>query len=67
LTVEDGGSGFSGPWLEPGDRMRLYLLDLPEGSSAGTMAITFVAPQAAFETVLEYVAPILDSFEFHPG
>jgi len=67
LTVENGGSGFSGPWLEPGDRMRLYLLDLPEGSSAGTMAITFVAPQAAFETVLEYVAPILDSFEFHPG
>jgi hypothetical protein len=44
--------------------MRLYLLDLPDGLSARTLAITFVAPEASYEAVLEYAGPILDSFEF---
>jgi hypothetical protein len=67
LTVVNSGGGFGALWLEPGDRMRLYLLDLPEGSSARTLAVTFVAPEGAFETVLEYVQPILESFEFRTG
>jgi hypothetical protein len=54
-----------GPALEQGHRMRLYLLDLPKGFSARTIAIAFVAPKAAFESVLLEAAPILDSFEFH--
>jgi hypothetical protein len=64
LAVADSGDGFGAHWLEPGDRMRLYLLDLPDGLSARTLAITFVAPEASYEAVLEYAGPILDSFEF---
>jgi hypothetical protein len=57
-----------GPGLEQGDRMRLYLLDLPEGSSARILAIAFVAPEASFETTLEEEeARIMGSFEFHAG
>jgi hypothetical protein len=48
--------------------MRLYLLDLPEGSSARILAIAFVAPEASFETTLEEEeARIMGSFEFHAG
>lgn len=55
-----------GPSLEPGQRMRLYLLDLPAESSAQILAIAFVASEASFETGLEEkAARILDSFEFH--
>lgn len=52
----------TGAGLDQGDRMRLYLLDLPGG---GILAITIVAPKAYFERVVEAAAPILDSFEFH--
>ncbi|MEA2498049.1 MAG: hypothetical protein QOH26_454 [Actinomycetota bacterium] len=58
------GPQLRGPALKQGNRMRLYLLDLPEGSSARTLAIAFVAPEAGFESVLEEAPPILDSFEF---
>jgi hypothetical protein len=56
-----------GPGLDLGRRMRLYLLDLPEGSSARILAVAFVAPGTRFGTVLEEeeAARILDSFEFH--
>jgi hypothetical protein len=56
-----------GPGLEQGDRMRLYLLDLPEGSSARILAIAIVAPDPSFETVLEEATRIVDSFEFRTG
>jgi hypothetical protein len=55
-----------GPDLGRGHRMRLYLLDLPRGSSARILAIAFVAPEASFETMLEEEeARIMGSFEFH--
>jgi hypothetical protein len=55
-----------GPDLGRGHRMRLYLLDLPRGSSARILAIAFVAPEASFETKLEEEeARIMGSFEFH--
>ncbi|HYH28291.1 MAG TPA: hypothetical protein VEA19_05905, partial [Actinomycetota bacterium] len=57
---------FRGLGLKAGYRMRLYLMDLPEGSSARTLAIAFAAPEAIFETVLEDEARIVDSFEFGP-
>jgi hypothetical protein len=65
LVVRDpeGGMGL-GPGLGREDRMRLYVLDLPDGSPAHTLAIAIVAPDAGFETVLEETEPILDSFEF---
>jgi len=58
--------GSLGPDLGQQDRMRLYLLDLPEGSSARTLAIAFVGSEAGFETVLEDEERIMDSFEFNP-
>ena len=53
--------------LEPGKRVRLYLVDLPEGMSMQTLAITVMAPEARFEEVIEEAKPIIDSIEFHPG
>ena len=45
--------------------MRLYLLDLPEGSATRILAIAIVAPEARFEDVIEAAAPIIESIEFH--
>ena len=45
--------------------MRLYLIDLPEGSATRILAIAVVAPEARFEAVLEAAAPIIESIEFH--
>jgi hypothetical protein len=52
---------------EPGWRLRLYLVDLPEGMSVQTMAITVVAPEERFDDVIAETAPIIGSIEFHPG
>jgi hypothetical protein len=52
--------------LEPGWRLRLYLVDLPEGMSVQTLAITVVAPEERFAEVIAETAPIIDSIEFHP-
>lgn len=49
----------------PGLRLRLYLVDLPEGMSVRTLAITVVAPEARFEEFIEETAPIIESIEFH--
>jgi hypothetical protein len=46
-------------------RMRLYLLDLPEGVSARILGIAIAAPAARFDAVIEAAAPTLDSIEFH--
>jgi hypothetical protein len=51
--------------LEPGLRLRLYLVDLPEGMSVETLAITVVAPEERFEEFIEQTTPIIDSIEFH--
>jgi hypothetical protein len=47
-------------------RLRLYLVDLPEGLSVDTLAITVLAPEARFEEVIAKTAPIIESIEFHP-
>ena len=52
---------------EPGLRQRLYLVDLPEGMSVETLAITVQAPEDRFEEVIAETAPIIESIEFHPG
>ena len=52
---------------EPGWRLRLYLVDLPEGMSVQTLAITVVAPEERFDEVIAETAPIIESIEFHPG
>jgi hypothetical protein len=53
-------------WVGEDTPMRLYLLDLPEGMSARTMAIAIVALDSEFERVVKAATPVLDSFEFHP-
>jgi hypothetical protein len=54
-----------GVGLEQGTRSRLYLLDLPEGSSTQILAITVTAPEDRFKSVVQAAAPIVDSIEFH--
>ena len=51
--------------LAPGDRMRLYLFDVPEGPSMRVLAMAIVAPESRFENVVEAAAPVIDSIEFH--
>jgi hypothetical protein len=53
--------------LEPGKRLRLFLVDVPEGMSMRTLAITVMASEENFEEVLEEADPIIDSIEFHTG
>ena len=48
-----------------GDWMRLYLFDVPDGSSARILAIAIIAPQSRFEKAVEAAAPVVDSIEFH--
>jgi hypothetical protein len=50
----------------PGDRMRLYLVDLP-GGSARILSIAIVASESDFDGVVESAQPVVDSFEFHSG
>lgn len=52
-------------WLGHDGRMRLYLLDLPDGMSARILAIAISALDTEFEHVVEAATPVLDSFEFH--
>ena len=51
-------------WLGDGNRMRLYLLDLP-GGPGRTLTIAILASRPDFEQVVEAAAPVLDSLEFH--
>jgi hypothetical protein len=44
--------------------MRLYLIDMPEGSSMRILAIAIVAPEARFDAVIEAATPVMDSIEF---
>jgi hypothetical protein len=50
-----------------GLRLRLYLVDLPDGMSVQTLAITVVAPEERFEEVIAETGPIIASIEFHPA
>ena len=52
---------------DPGWRLRLYLVDLPDGMSVDTLAITVVATADRFDAVIAETAPIIDSIEFNPG
>jgi hypothetical protein len=54
-------------WPGSGMHLRLYLVDLPEGMSVQTLAITVVAPKEGIEEFLAETAPIIESIEFHPN
>ena len=51
--------------LERGKRLRLFLVDLPEGMSMRTLAITVMAPVARFDKAVADATPIIESIEFH--
>lgn len=51
-------------WIDEGSRIRLYLLDAPERSSYGILAIAIKAPIVRFDSVVEEAMPILESIEF---
>ena len=53
--------------LEPGKRLRLFLVDVPEGMSMQTLAISVIAPFERFDDVVAVATPIIESIEFHPG
>jgi hypothetical protein len=63
--VSGGGVGGVTSGGVTGDRMRLYLFDVPEGSNVRILAIAIVAPEARFERAVEAAAPVLESLEFH--
>jgi hypothetical protein len=50
---------------DPESRLRLYLIDLPEGMSVETLAITVEAPEDRFEEFVQEAAPVIESIEFH--
>jgi len=56
------GTGFP---LELGSRMRLYLVDVPDGSATRILAFAVVAGEARFDAVMEAAAPIVESVQFH--
>ena len=47
-----------------GERMRLYLFDMPGGSSMRTIAIAIVAPESSFDRAVAAAAPVVESAEF---
>jgi hypothetical protein len=51
----------------PGVRMRLFLVDLPDGMSARTLAITVKAPKDEFNAYLAEAMPIIESIQFRPS
>jgi len=67
LTQNDSHTGPVPPGvnLDQGSHIRLYLIDLPEGSATRILAIAVVAPEARFDDVIEAAAPIIESIEFH--
>jgi Tol biopolymer transport system component len=62
-----GESGGIRSGVASGEWMRLYLFDVPKGSSIRVLAIAIVAPEFRFERAVETVGPLIDSLEFHPA
>jgi hypothetical protein len=60
----DGEAGAVAVTLADDEHMRLYLLDVPDGSGR-IVAIAVVGPEGRFEGVLTDAAPLLDSVEIH--
>jgi hypothetical protein len=48
----------SGQW------MRLYLLDMPDGSPTHVLAIAIIASESDFDRAVKEAAPLMDSIEF---
>ena len=53
--------------LDPGARMRLTLVDLPEGSAQRVLAIAVSADGERFDAALDAAAPVVDTIALRPG
>jgi len=65
VLTGDDEPAWRGVRLSDGERMRLYLLDLPESTTTKVLAIAIVAPGATFDDVVAAAAPILGSIAIH--
>lgn len=67
LDVGDCTTVVEGLWplYSQDNRMRLYVLDLPEGMSARILAIAIQGVGSDFERVVKVATPVVDSIEFH--
>jgi hypothetical protein len=65
LVLGDKAGERYGLSLADGSRMRLYLVDVPVGSTTRLFAIAIVAPEARFDDVMAAAAPVIESIEFH--
>ena len=60
-VVDDGhATGYAS-----GERLRLYLFDVPATTGFQILAVAIVAPESTFERAVEAAAPIVDSVEVH--
>ncbi|MEO6578479.1 MAG: hypothetical protein ABIO99_06230 [Candidatus Limnocylindria bacterium] len=66
LAAGFGNDSYYSLGQESGLRLRLYLVDVPEGMSMQTLLITVMAAEEKFEEVIGDAQPIIDSIEFHP-
>jgi hypothetical protein len=57
--------GVAQAWLGTGKPVRIYLIDLPDGSSVRTLVITVIAQGVSLTSVNEAAIPIIESIEFH--
>jgi hypothetical protein len=48
-----------------GEKIRLYLFDVPEGLSMRIFAMVIVTPEARFQRAVDEATPVIDSIEFH--
>ena len=64
-VVTAAGTSACGLNFPTGDRMRLYLIDAPEGSSMRVLAIAIVVPESSFARAVAPAASMVDSIEFH--
>ena len=65
VLTHDSTGNRNGLPIGEGSRIRLYLLDAPEGSSLGILAIAVAAPESRFDDVVADATPIIESIEFH--
>ena len=69
LLIDTGASAFVHDGVlttaASGERMRLYLFDVPEGLSMRTLAFAITASKSDFERAVEAAAPVADTIQFH--
>ena len=57
--------GLFGDWVGARRPVRIYVVDLPDGSPVPNLAIAVGAEGAPFDDVIEAATPIIESIEFH--